>query len=91
MTYLGSHTKKFRVIKPKNLNVNTSLYNQSLFNIKNKFMFSVRKHHTYTINQLGYYIAGLIEGDGSIILRKGEREKISASSLLLSSELARIL
>ena len=26
-------------------------------------------------NQLGYYLAGLIEGDGSIILRKGEREK----------------
>jgi hypothetical protein len=26
---------------------------------------------------LGYYLAGLIEGDGSIILRKGEREKIS--------------
>lgn len=28
-------------------------------------------------NLLGYYLAGLIEGDGSIILRKGEREKIS--------------
>lgn len=28
-------------------------------------------------NQLGYYLAGLIEGDGSIILRKGDREKIS--------------
>jgi hypothetical protein len=33
--------------------------------------------HTGTTNQLGYYLAGLIEGDGSIILRKGEREKIS--------------
>lgn len=28
-------------------------------------------------NLLGYYLAGLIEGDGSIILRKGAREKIS--------------
>lgn len=26
---------------------------------------------------MGYYLAGLIEGDGSIILRKGDREKIS--------------
>lgn len=26
---------------------------------------------------LGYYLAGLIEGDGSIILRKGIREKTS--------------
>lgn len=26
---------------------------------------------------LGYYLAGLIEGDGSIILRKGDREKTS--------------
>jgi len=37
----------------------------------------VRRLHTGTTNQLGYYLAGLIEGDGSIILRKGEREKIS--------------
>jgi hypothetical protein len=28
-------------------------------------------------NQLGYYLAGLIEGDGSIILRKGEKESVS--------------
>lgn len=33
--------------------------------------------HTKTTNQLGYYLAGLIEGDGSIILRKGENEKTS--------------
>ena len=39
--------------------------------------FTVRTIHTGTINQLGYYLAGLIEGDGSIILRQGEREKIS--------------
>lgn len=37
----------------------------------------IRKHHTGTTNQLGHYLAGLIEGDGSIIFRKGEREKIS--------------
>jgi len=37
----------------------------------------VRRLHTGTTNQLGYYLAGLIEGDGSIILRKGEKEKIS--------------
>ena len=37
----------------------------------------IRKQHTWTTNQLGYYLAGLIEGDGSIILRKGQREKIS--------------
>lgn len=38
---------------------------------------SVRKVHTETTRQLGYYLAGLIEGDGSIILRKGDREKTS--------------
>ena len=37
----------------------------------------VRNLHTGTENQLGYYLAGLIEGDGSIILRKGEKEKTS--------------
>ena len=36
-----------------------------------------RKYHTGATNQLGYYIAGLIEEDGSIIFRKGEKEKIS--------------
>nr|UEX92782.1 LAGLIDADG endonuclease [Ophiocordyceps lanpingensis] len=30
-----------------------------------------------TINQLHYYLAGLIEGDGSIIVRKGKREAIA--------------
>ena len=37
----------------------------------------VRKVHTGTTRQLGYYLAGLIEGDGSIILRNGDREKTS--------------
>ena len=36
------------------------------------------RHYTKdSVNLLGYYLAGLIEGDGSIILRKGIREKIS--------------
>lgn len=38
---------------------------------------SIRNHHSGVNNELGYYLAGLIEGDGSIILRKGDREKIS--------------
>jgi hypothetical protein len=37
----------------------------------------VRRLHTETTNQLGYYLAGLIEGDGSILVRKGEREAIA--------------
>lgn len=37
----------------------------------------VRGLYTGTTNQLGYYLAGLIEGDGSIIVRKGEREAIA--------------
>ena len=44
----------------------------------NGFLTSIRTHHSSAgSNQLGYYLAGLIEGDGSIILRKGEKEKIS--------------
>lgn len=38
-------------------------------------------------NQLGYYLAGLIEGDGSIILRKGvasQEKKFIQKSFLLS-------
>jgi hypothetical protein len=31
---------------------------------------------------LGYYLAGLIEGDGSIILRKGDKEKVSPKIVL---------
>lgn len=37
----------------------------------------VRRLYTGTTNQLGYYLAGLIEGDGSILVRKGEREAIA--------------
>jgi hypothetical protein len=37
----------------------------------------VRRLSTGTTNQLGYYLAGLIEGDVSILVRKGEREAIA--------------
>jgi hypothetical protein len=37
----------------------------------------VRGFHTGTTNQLGYYLAGLIEGDGSIVVRKEKREAIA--------------
>lgn len=37
----------------------------------------VKRLHTGTTNQLGYYLAGLIEGDGSILVRKGKREAIA--------------
>jgi hypothetical protein len=47
---------------------------------------STRKLHTSVSNQLGYYLAGLIEGDGSIILRKGEREKISPKIVFTFSD-----
>lgn len=36
-----------------------------------------RKYSQRATNQLGHYLAGLIEGDGSIILRKDEKEKTS--------------
>lgn len=41
------------------------------------FKMTVRKLHNNTTNQLGYYLAGLIEGDGSIIVRQGKREAIA--------------
>jgi len=48
------------------------------FPLKERFVkLTVRTIHTGTTNQLSYYLAGLIERDGSIILRQDEREKIS--------------
>ena len=38
---------------------------------------TVRKYHFNTKNQLGYYLAGLIEGDGSIKVRQGKKEAIA--------------
>ena len=43
----------------------------------------VRSFHTGTTNQLGYCLAGFIEGYGSIILRKDEKEKIYPNIILL--------
>jgi hypothetical protein len=37
----------------------------------------VRRLSKGTTYQLGYYLAGLIQGDGSILVRKGEREEIA--------------
>jgi hypothetical protein len=37
----------------------------------------VRRLSKGTTYQLGYYLADLIEGDGSILVRKGEREEIA--------------
>ena len=79
MTYLGNHTKD---IKSKlyltNIKVKTPLNGARFYlPMANNNGFKIRRLYTGGINQLGYYLAGLIEGDGSIILRKGEREKIS--------------
>ena len=61
-----------------NKSLSTMVLGDSLHEVKVSLVKSlVRKVHTETTKQLGYYLAGLIEGDGSIILRKGEREKIS--------------
>lgn len=54
-------------------------YGKKLFNRKSVHLNSVfTRHYTKdSQNLLGYYLAGLIEKDGTIILRKGVREKIS--------------
>ena len=78
MTYSGNHTKNCRVIQINNLNVKRPFYkNFCSLKIINKFKVSVRRYHLGIRSSLGYYLAGLIEGDGSIILRKGERERTS--------------
>lgn len=48
-----------------------------------------RNYSSYTENEenladaeFGYYLAGLIEGDGSIAVREGVREKIAPSAKL---------
>jgi LAGLIDADG DNA endonuclease family protein len=45
--------------------------------INRKFTCSSRNFSISSKNQLGYYLAGLIEGDGSIILRKDKKESVS--------------
>lgn len=72
MTYLGNHTKNNKFISFFNLK---NLKAKTYFN--NSCFSSTKNFSTFTNNQLGYYLAGLIEGDGSIILRKGEKESTS--------------
>ena len=79
MTYIGHHTKNKCGLKLTSFtsHVNATCLSKGL-PLKERLVKSiVRTIHTGTTNQLGYYLAGLIEGDGSIILRQGEREKIS--------------
>ena len=75
MTYLGNHTKN----RSNVFFIRSTLHANSLRLKRSVVAVGIinRKHHTEATNQLGYYLAGLIEGDGSIILRKGDREKIS--------------
>jgi LAGLIDADG DNA endonuclease family protein len=78
LTYLGNHTKSSPRPLLSNLKVKTPLSNNYPYSgISNRFLTSIRTHHSGASSQLGHYLAGLIEGDGSIILRKGEREKTS--------------
>jgi len=84
LTFLGDHTKNNNILQSSNLKVKSkiSLYNDfSPLKIKrcsiNKQATPLRRYHTERTNQLSYYLAGLVEGDGSIILRKGDKEKIS--------------
>lgn len=84
MIFLGDHTKNFKVVllskvKVKNLRAGGLSNKEFAYSLKRNFFTGTirRIYHTNNINQLGYYLAGLIEGDGSIILRKGDREKTS--------------
>jgi len=73
LTYLRDHLKNIR--KPAcKTHLLSGLFYSLKTNIKCRNIVA-RELHTETKNQLDYYLAGLIEGDGSIILRKGDREK----------------
>ena len=79
LTDIGHHTKNKWGLKltPSTSYVNGTCLSKGLPLKRRLVKLIVRTIHTGTIYQLGYYLAGLIEGDGSIILRQGEREKIS--------------
>ena len=79
MTYIGHHTKNKCGLKLTSFtsHVNGTCLYKGLPLKKRLVKLTVRPFHTDTTNQLGYYMAGLIEGDGSIILRQAEKEKIS--------------
>jgi hypothetical protein len=76
LTYLGDHTKNPEKSLLNNSIIRTSSLNNYYY-LLNMKKVNVRMYHKCIPNQLGYYLAGLIEGDGSIILRKGDQEKIS--------------
>lgn len=64
MIYLGNHTKNKCGLKLISFKAP----------LKERLVkLTVRNIHTGRTNQLGYYLAGLIEGDVSIILRQGKR------------------
>lgn len=78
LTYIGNHTKNTTYMWQTYLNTKTYLQRAYFCShLVNRSMIkrTVRKFHTKTTNQLGYNLAYLIEGDGSIILRKRENEK----------------
>ena len=79
MTYSSHHTKNKCGLKLTSFtsHVNGTCLSKRLPLKERLVKLTVRTIHTGTTNQLGYYLAGLMEGDGSIILRQGEREKIS--------------
>ena len=76
MTNLGDHTKNKLSDQLRLLSDNFKFKFEKYINNKQQRIL-YRKYHTGKTSQLGYYIAGLIEGDGSIILRKGNNEKVS--------------
>ena len=76
---MGRHTKNKSGLKltPLTSHVKSTCLSKVL-PLKERTVKGIfRTIHTGTTNQLGYYLAGLIEGDGSIILRKNEKEKTS--------------
>lgn len=79
---MGNHTENKLGFELKYFNIKTFTQG-NLISMRSRLVdkscvkIITRKLHTGTYDQLGYYLAGLIEGDGSIILRKGEREKTS--------------
>ena len=75
--YIGHHTKNKCELKLTSFtsNVNATCLSKGL-PLKERLVKSiVRTIHTGTTNQLGYYLAGLIEGDGSIIVPKTIRNQ----------------
>ena len=84
MTFLENHTLYIEGLHKRMLNPKFKPFNSSLiiqtkgYSLRYMSGRGIRYVSTSsTQGQLGAYLAGLIEGDGSIILRKGDSEKIS--------------